>query len=29
MQGRWYGISLVWVHPNQARVATIEEAVII
>ena len=27
MQGRWYGISLVWVHPNQVRVATIEEAV--
>ena len=27
MQGRWYGISLVWVHPNQVRVATIEEVV--
>ena len=27
MQGRWYGISLVWVHPNQVRAATIEEAV--
>ena len=27
MQGRQYGISLVWVHPNQVRVATIEEAV--
>ena len=27
MQGRHYGISLVWVHPNQVRVATIEEAV--
>ena len=26
MQGRWYGISLVWVHPNQVRVTTIEEA---
>ena len=25
MQGRQYGISLVWVHPNQIRVATIEE----
>ena len=27
MQGRQYGISLVWVHPNQVRVATIEEVV--
>ena len=27
MQGRWYRISLVWVHPNQVRAATIEEAV--
>ena len=27
MQGRQYGISLVWVHPNQVRAATIEEAV--
>ena len=27
MQGRCYGISLIWVHPNQVRVATIEEAV--
>ena len=27
MQGRCYGISLVWVHPNQVKVATIEEAV--
>ena len=27
MQGRWYGISLAWVHPNQVRAATIEEAV--
>ena len=27
MQGRCYGISLVWVHPNQVRAATIEEAV--
>ena len=27
MQGRCYGISLVWVHPNQVRVTTIEEAV--
>ena len=27
MQGRWYGISLVWVHPNQVRAATIEGAV--
>ena len=26
MQDR-YGISLVWVYPNQVRVATIEEAV--
>ena len=26
MQGRWYGISLVWVHPNQVRATTIEEA---
>ena len=26
MQGRQYGISLVWVHPNQVRVTTIEEA---
>ena len=25
MQGRQYGISLVWVHPNQVRAATIEE----
>ena len=27
MQGRYYGISLVWVCHNQVRVATIEEAV--
>ena len=27
MQGRCYGISLVWVHPNQVRAATIEEVV--
>ena len=27
MQGRQYSISLVWVHPNHVRVATIEEAV--
>ena len=27
MQGRQYGISLVWVHPNQVRVTTIEKAV--
>ena len=27
MQGRQYGISLVWVHPSQVRAATIEEAV--
>ena len=27
MQSRWYSISLVWVYPNQVRVATIEEAV--
>ena len=27
MQGRQYSISLVWVHPNQVKVATIEEAV--
>ena len=27
MKGRQYGISLVWVHPNQVRVTTIEEAV--
>ena len=27
MQDRCYGISLVWVHPNQVRAATIEEAV--
>ena len=27
MQGRQYGIFLVWVHPNQVRAATIEEAV--
>ena len=27
MQGRHYSISMVWVHPNQVRVATIEEAV--
>ena len=27
MHGRQYGISLVWVHPNQVRVATIEEVV--
>ena len=27
MQGRHYGISLVWVHPNHVRAATIEEAV--
>ena len=26
MQGRQYGISLVWVHPNQVRAPTIEEA---
>ena len=26
MQGRQYGISLVWVHPNQVRVTSIEEA---
>ena len=26
IQGRQYGISLVWVHPNQVRVTTIEEA---
>ena len=26
MQGRQYGISLVWVHPNQVMVPTIEEA---
>ena len=26
MQGRQYGISLVWVHPNQVRVPFIEEA---
>ena len=26
MQGRWYGISLVWVHPNHIRATTIEEA---
>ena len=26
MQGRQYGISLVWVHPHQVRVTTIEEA---
>ena len=26
MQGRQYGISLVWVHPNEVRVTTIEEA---
>ena len=25
MQGRQYGISLVWVHPNQVRATTIEE----
>ena len=27
MQGRQYGISLVWVHPNQVRATTTEEAV--
>ena len=27
MQGRQYGISLVWVHPHQGRATTIEEAV--
>ena len=27
MQGRQYSISLVWVHPNQVRLTTIEEAV--
>ena len=27
MQGRQYGISLVWVHLKQVREATIEEAV--
>ena len=27
MQGMWYRISLVWVHPNQVRAASIEEAV--
>ena len=27
MQGRQYGISLVWVNPNQVRATTIEEAV--
>ena len=27
MQGRRYGISLVWVHSNQVRAATIEEVV--
>ena len=27
IQSRQYGISLVWVHPNQVRAATIEEAV--
>ena len=26
MQGRQYSISLVWVHPNQVRLPTIEEA---
>ena len=26
MQGRHYSISLVWVHPNQVRVATIEDS---
>ena len=26
MQGRWYSISLVWVHPKQAMATTIEEA---
>ena len=26
MQGRWYVISLVWVHPHQVRATTIEEA---
>ena len=27
LQGRCYGISLVWAHPNQVRAATIKEAV--
>ena len=27
MQGRWYSISLVWVHPHQVRMNTIGEAV--